>query len=87
VSDVYVVMGQTGEYSDRTEWVVVAYSNEADAQKHVENATRRAKELEVTKPRNWEALEAHLASNEFDPAMQLDYTGTRYYYMAVELRS
>ena len=86
MSDIYVVMGRTGEYSDRSEWGVVAFKNEEAAKQHVEKATHRAKELEATKPSQWEDLQAHLKKNEFDPNMELDYTGTSYYYMAVELR-
>lgn len=39
---VYVVMGTTGEYSDRIEWVVIAYDNETKAQQHVTLATQEA---------------------------------------------
>ena len=36
VSKVYVVMGNTGEYSDWTEWVVCVYFEEETAKFHVE---------------------------------------------------
>jgi osmotically-inducible protein OsmY len=85
MSKIYVVMGSTGEYSDRSEWPVVAFRDEEEARKRVENATRRAKELEATKPRDYRRITEHFKQNEFDPDMRNDYTGTAYYYMTVEL--
>ncbi len=35
---IYIVMGTRGEYSDRDEWVIKAYSDEKLAQKHVLDA-------------------------------------------------
>jgi hypothetical protein len=81
---VYVVFGQTGEYSDRTEWPVMAYYDEASAKAHVKRAGIAANELfvryeKVGYPRtdNYE--------NPHDPDMKLDYTGTTYYYLVVPL--
>ena len=42
---VWVVMGTTGEYSDRNEWPVRAFFDEAAAQEHIEKATKRSAEL------------------------------------------
>lgn len=86
MSDIYVVMGTTGEYSDRSEWPVLAFVDEEAAKRHVENASRRAKELEATAPEDWNKKSDHWKQNEFDKEMQHDYTETTYYYMHVELR-
>src|ERR1700720_565927 len=43
----YLLMGSSGEYSDRSEWPVALYENEADAQKAAERATIHARENEV----------------------------------------
>ena len=82
MSVVYVVMGSTGEYSDREEWAVVAFTSENAAKRRVEEATRRANEIMVMRPSRYHAPEG---LNEFDPGMQMDYTGTSYSYMIVEL--
>ncbi|GAJ16633.1 unnamed protein product, partial [marine sediment metagenome] len=41
---IYVVIGMAGEYEDRMEWPIVAFSKENSAIKYVEKATRRAEE-------------------------------------------
>ena len=45
MSTIYVVMGTCGEYSDRTEWPVAAYTDEGLAKDHVKAATAKAREL------------------------------------------
>jgi hypothetical protein len=82
MSKIYVVMGSTGEYSDRSEWPVVAFRDEEEAQKSVENATRRANECGANRASQYQIEKG---VNEFDPDMRMDYTGTSYYYMTVEL--
>ena len=81
---IYVVFGTTGEYSDRTEWCVIAYRDENQAKEHVVNATRRANEIEVTRPSRFR-VDPAAGKNEFDPDMEMDYTGTSYYYAPVKL--
>jgi hypothetical protein len=46
---VYIVSGQTGEYSDHREWLVAAYLDESKAMTHVELANARARELDERK--------------------------------------
>jgi hypothetical protein len=75
-------MGSTGEYSDRSEWAVMAYLDEAAAQAHVVNAERRAKEIFALRT-GWQMPEG--AKNEFDPHMSMDYTGTSYFIYTVPL--
>lgn len=79
----FIVMGTTGEYSDRTEWPVVAYEDEEEAEKHVDAATRRAKELEVGRGSRYELSDKE--RSVYDPGMGMDYTGTDYYVLEVEL--
>lgn len=80
---IYVVVGTTGEYSDRSEWLVCAFVKEQDAKDLVVNASRRAQELAATRSSQY-SIER--AANEYDPKMEMDYTGTTYYYAPVELR-
>ena len=82
MKNVFVVMGTTGEYSDRNEWAVMAYLDEAQAQEHVVNADRRAKELFATRQDHYSIEKG---ANEFDPDMSMDYTGTSYFIYRVPL--
>lgn len=54
---VYVVMGSTGEYSDRNEWGVAVYSDENLAKEHVQRATKVANEIKVHNDRAREEWE------------------------------
>lgn len=77
-------MGSTGEYSDHFEWMVKAFYSKEKAEKLVVNADRRAKEIFVqfkNDYRDWQDK----VKNEYDPNMQLDYTGTNYHIYEVEL--
>lgn len=80
----YIVMGTTGEYSDRIEWPVAAYEDTEEAEKHVDAATRRSKELMGQRKGNY--YDEHPKEfNIYDPGGQIDYTGTDYYILEVEL--
>lgn len=81
---IWLVTGNCGEYSDRTEWPVMAFENEADAQEHARLASNRANELSARYESRWEIPEK---ANEYDPGMQTDYTGTSYHVSLVELRA
>lgn len=77
----WLVQAQCGEYSDRREWPVAAYADEAAAQTHVQLATEHAKALWS----RWgeeryddEAAQA-FKLNPFDPQFQGDYTGPAEY--------
>lgn len=77
----HIVMGTTGEYSDRSEWPVVAYHDETLAMEHVRLATRRAKEIFAVYDRQNYGVE--LPKNEYDADMQMQYTGTDYFIYVV----
>ena len=79
---IYIVQGTTGEYSDRSDWLVCAYRFKEAAEEHASKAMRRAMQLKT--------LEAYpymhqTEKNEFDPDMKMDYTGTAYTVLKVEL--
>ena len=82
---IYVVFGETGEWSGRTEWMVAAYPNEEDAKSHVIAASAASAMVEaamVTQGLD----EPFPNSNPYDPVMEMYYyTGTRYYYKSVTL--
>ena len=62
---IYIVRGPTGEYSDRSEWVVCAYPNKRDAEKHADLAKielhriykEKKEEFEVASRKQWEEWE------------------------------
>jgi len=79
---IHTVFGTTGEYSDRTEWAIISYYNEEIAKDHVVNATQRANEWEIEKDtkESWD-YDIPEGFNKYDLDMQMDYTGTSYYYV------
>lgn len=79
---IYIVIGSTGEYSDRYEWPVIAYLNKIKAQDHVLKASKRSDEIFET----WKHdIIIPDGINEFDPSFRMDYTETSYYLWEVEL--
>jgi hypothetical protein len=80
---VYVVIGLTGEYSDRDEWVVCGFTSEDKAKERVELATARARALFAEyKDSYWKEVDE---KNEYDHAFKMDYTGTTYRYEELEV--
>lgn len=80
---IYVVYGETGEYSDHTEWNVAAYTREEDAKEHARMATEWYQESRAFELRYSERA----TTNPHDPHMRIDYTGTSWAYYPVELRT
>ena len=95
---IYVVQGSTGEYSDRTDWLVCAFEDK-------EQATTYEQDLTDLSNKYYKGLESasfpYYASREdltedlkevytkllfFDPKFQMDYTGTSYWVKEIELR-
>jgi hypothetical protein len=82
----YVVMGTTGEYSDRREWPVCAYEDETTAQKHVQHATDAAQRLMASVASYYDVTDAMRQANIYDTHVEFDYTGTRYFLYAVDVQ-
>lgn len=78
-------MGETGEYSDRTDWSVVAFTTEKAAKERAKLAQRKAKELFDDRDSKYRSRDDE--KNEYDPNFQMDYTGTYYFIMEVEVES
>jgi hypothetical protein len=76
--NIYIVMGTTGEYSDRSEWSVVAFKDKEMAKKHVTLATEQANEIYKTMIDGIYDFDA-LPINPYDPKMKMDYSGTSYF--------
>ena len=80
-------MGSTGEYSDHTEWLVAAYYSKEKARELVINAGNRANEL-FSQFSQYGRFSHNIPAkaNKFDPGMQMDYTGVRYYINETEVK-
>ncbi len=84
---VYIVIGDTGEYSDRTEWPVIAYMDENKAVAHVARLDTWLVENKVSR-NHGDVLSYEERDNlktPDDPHFSSDYTGTRYCVMAVDI--
>lgn len=83
---IYVVTGSTGEYSDRSEWLVYAFHTEEAAQAYVDLLGVERQKLPQ---RSWDwndDQKIELAMRAFDPRFSEDYTGTSWFVQAVELK-
>jgi hypothetical protein len=81
----WIVMGQTGEYSDRSEWAVMSYPTEPMARAHAEAAFDEARRIGASEPQSgYPTWSYGDAPNRYDPEMRCQYTGVDYYVMSVE---
>lgn len=88
MSKIWVVMGTTGEYSDRNEWPVVAFTDKARAEARIVACTQEAnkrfsEEVEPEEENHWGSY--NTKNNPLDPNMKMDYTGTSYFHYEVEI--
>lgn len=98
---IYVVQGSTGEYSDRTDWIVCAFEDKEQAATYEQDLTdlsvkyaNRSKSLTPVKsylltysdPSDFESKVMFQQLKELDPKFEMDYTGTYYTVTEVELR-
>lgn len=83
---IYIVMGTTGEFSDRSEWLVAAYASKEMAERH---ALLCAQWVEQNVNRTDSAkFYAKDHANPYDPNMRVDfYTGVDWFVQSVPLRS
>lgn len=93
MTTIYVVSGSTGEYSDRTDWMVRAYADEEAAKAVVTEYSAKAKEvearcrLEEDDPNYVDRYNTYAPDFKWphpDPHFQMQYTGTEYGYCEVE---
>lgn len=86
---IYIVMGETGEYLDHTDWPVLAFHNEEDAQAFVTKLDEwlRVNRLHMETENyhiSMDYAQLNAIKHPLDPDMRVDYTGTRYYAMSVK---
>lgn len=81
MKNIWLVIGECGEYSDFMGWNVASYTKECDANAHADAAQKHADSL----PKNDWDRHADMG-NPHDPQYRSDYTGTKYRVEMVELR-
>jgi len=84
MSSIFIVHGSTGEYSDRSEWVVAAFTDLKRAEEWKEGAQKYASELFKSRAGRAGRLR-HIGINPYDYYMVIDYTGTEYSIEEVSL--
>jgi hypothetical protein len=89
MSEIYVVFGQTGEYTDHRDWPVKAFIFEQSAKDFVEKVSEEYRRLKVKYSSSGSMWFWYMRDkgdfNSLDPRMETDYTGTEYYYFPVDL--
>jgi hypothetical protein len=86
----FVVIGTTGEFSDREEWLVCAYPTEEQAQTHVQLAEARARALGLHDGGIWDWCELENLAKKmvpYDSPPSVYCTGLRYAYAEVPVFS
>ena len=93
---VYIVSGFTGEYSDYTEWIAKAYIDEIKAKDYLTVLNNKLKEMDVFYDEDYELASVFkwnindkkllaLDVSTLDERFKMDYTGTGYKLMVVEV--
>jgi hypothetical protein len=94
---VFIVFGQTGEYSDRTDWPVKGFLSRERAEAFEMDATKWAKKYKADLA-DVQCDECYGCGRHnfgcrqepkppHDPGFRCDYTGTDYYTIEVEVES
>jgi hypothetical protein len=84
---IYVVEGQTGEYSDNRNWIVKGFVSEEKAKDFVVRVSEEYRKLRATYGGDfwYNDWDREKFPNPLDPYMEADYTGTTYCYFTVEV--
>lgn len=94
MSEIWIVEGSSGEYSDHSDWPIKAFRVKTAAERLVVEAQARANEIEQNKQSmdwsDWCDLQDQQPPdprtvNEFDPDMEMSYNGVHYTCYAIEL--
>lgn len=83
MSNVYVVMGSTGEYSDRSEWIVCAFKDVVKAESLVQACNTRADQWVAKRKDEYDAMPKNWMAG-YDTVGYMSYTGSHYWYEEVD---
>ena len=79
MNEIFCVIGHTGEYSDHAEWIVGWCPTKPEAEELAGLAQARAETIIKFDELAYQKVgREDSPTNEYDPNMQMDYTGTRY---------
>lgn len=81
---VFVIMATSGEYSDRREWTVCAYTDREAAKAHVEAAERRDREIRALEDERYDYPLFGGKRNEWD-VRDPELDETRYWVEDVDV--
>ena len=81
---IYIVMGESGEYSDRNVWDVKAFKNEIDARKFVEDCTKEGNILKLKYEYEWYDSTIH-DKHPLDPDFKIRGNDFNYWIEETEL--
>jgi hypothetical protein len=92
---VYVVIGETGEWADASQWNVCAYLDKSLADQHAQTATDAARSLGVLHIDDDTHISNELQTlynpnppiNPFDALMEVDTNGVSYRVVEIPLRA
>lgn len=85
---IYIVEGNTGEYSDRCNWLVKAFTCQQKAEEFRDFLSSKLKELELDRRDtvNWKERKAKGEEmKKHDPNFYTDYTSSHYCLLNVEM--
>jgi hypothetical protein len=88
MSDIYIVLGQTGDIHKGVSWAVKAFKDRSKAEDLAIKATVRAKQIyENSKKQGIEKFNSRYfdSQNEFDSSMRMYYNGTIYFVDVLSL--
>jgi len=89
MNTVYIVTGETGEYSDWRTWLVRAFEHEVDAKEWARLCQMRSEELRKSTCAKCDNKWSYCWCNDkpqngYDGEMAVDYTGVTYDVKAVQ---
>ena len=83
---IYVVIGDTGEHSDRTEWLTQAFKTEEAAKDKILQLSVLLQKQPQTHKLDYDSRKETIKlMKEFDPNFELEYGGTSWRVEEVEL--
>jgi hypothetical protein len=83
---IYLVMGQTGEYEDYSEWTVKAFIDKKKAEELVAKASKRANKIHSMMLKAiHEDRSVPDFKSRYDPNIYMCYNGTSYFIVEVPL--
>jgi hypothetical protein len=82
MTEVFIIMGATGDYSDRCEWPVAVVDSREAAEQYVKAVTAQYQNVPTSLRNRSSKRMKELMT--LDPDFETDYTGTSYWFAAVD---